>query len=167
MARIYIGIGTNIDRERNLRSGVARLRQEFGSLDLSTIYETEAVGFDGDNFYNMVAGTDTELTPQQVYDRLHAIEYEYGRERQQPRYSARKLDLDLLLYDDQVIRTGQFELPRYDVDEYPFVLAPLAEIDGQRLHPVHGRTFADLWQAHDKSDLRMWPVDVSLEASDS
>lgn len=162
MARIYIGIGTNIDRESNLKSGVARLRKEFGKLDLSTVYETEAVGFDGDNFYNMVVGTETTLTPQQVYDLLHEIEYEYGREREQARYSSRKLDLDLLLYDDRVIKARQLELPRYDVDEYPFVLAPLAELDGQRRHPVHNKSFAELWQAFDKSNLRMWPVDVRL-----
>lgn len=165
MARIYIGIGTNIDRARNLKSGVARLREQFGALDLSTVYETEAVGFAGDNFYNMVVGTDTELSPQQVYDLLHEIEFDYGRARQQPRYSSRTLDLDLLLYDDQVIKTEQFELPRYDVDEYPFVLAPLAEIDGERVHPVKGQTFNALWQAYDKSDLRMWPVANVLDES--
>lgn len=166
MARIYIGIGTNIDRERNLRSGVRRLRETFGELDLSTVYETEAVGFEGDNFYNMVAGADTELSPEMVYDLLHEIEYEYGRERSQPRYSSRTLDLDLLLYDDRVMQTDKFELPRYDVDEYPFVLAPLAELDGTRRHPVHGKTFAELWYAYDKSNLRMWPINIDLDATE-
>ncbi|MDZ7734704.1 MAG: 2-amino-4-hydroxy-6-hydroxymethyldihydropteridine diphosphokinase [Gammaproteobacteria bacterium] len=163
MARIYIGVGSNINRDENLRSGIRRLREEFGDIDLSTVYETEAVGFEGDNFYNMVVGIDTELAPQQVYDLLHEIEAEYGRRRRQERYSSRKLDLDLLLYDDQVIKTEQFELPRYDVDEYPFVLAPLAELDGERRHPVSGRTFNELWQEYDKSDLRMRPVDMKLD----
>lgn len=165
MARIYIGIGTNINREENLRSGVRRLGEIFGNLDLSTVYETEAVGFEGNNFYNMVVGADTGQTPRQVYEMLHQIEYEYGRERGRPRYSSRTLDLDLLLYDDQVIKTDEFELPRYDVDEYPFVLAPLAELDGERRHPVAGKTFAELWQAYDKSDLRMWPVDMNLDTT--
>lgn len=164
MARIYIGVGSNINRDENLRRGIRRLREEFGDIDLSTVYETEAVGFEGDNFYNMVVGADTKLAPQQVYDLLHEIEAEYGRRRQQERYSSRKLDLDLLLYNDQVIKTEQFELPRYDVDEYPFVLAPLAELDGERRHPFTGRTFNELWQEYDKSDLRMRPVDMKLDA---
>lgn len=163
MTRIYIGVGTNIDREANLRSGIKRLREAFGQLDLSTVYETEAIGFEGDNFYNMVVGCHTELTSRQVYDLLHDIEADYGRQREQPRYSSRKLDLDLLLYDDEIIKTQQFELPRYDVDEYPFVLAPLAELDGERRHPVDGRSFAELWQNHDKTDLRMWPVNIQLD----
>jgi len=162
MTRIYIGIGTNIDREKNLRSGIKRLRETFGEMDMSTIYETEAVGFEGDNFYNMVVGCETALTPQQVYDLLHDIEADYGRQREQPRYSSRNLDLDLLLYDDEVVKTEQFELPRYDVDEYPFVLAPLAELDPDRRHPVDGRTYGELWHIHDKNDLRMWPVDIQL-----
>lgn len=165
MARIYIGIGTNINREENLHSGIRRLREEFGDIDLSTVYETEAVGFEGDNFYNMVAGADTDLSPDEVYDLLHRIEHEYGRERTQPRYSSRKLDLDLLLYDDRVMKTDRFELPRYDVEEYPFVLAPLAELDGERRHPVTGKTFAELWQAFDKTDLRMWPIETDFNTT--
>lgn len=163
MTRIYIGIGTNINREMNLRSGIKCLRQTFGDLDMSTIYETEAVGFEGDNFYNMVVGCETELLPQQVYDLLHRIEADYGRQRDQPRYSSRMLDLDLLLYDDVIMKTEEFELPRYDVDEYPFVLAPLAELDPERRHPVDGRTYGELWDEHDKHDLRMWPVVIQLE----
>lgn len=163
MARVYFGIGTNIDRERNLHAGVRALRDRFGHVDLSTVYETEAVGFEGDNFYNMVAGVDTDLTPHQVYNNLHEIEYEHGRDRKLPRYSSRTLDLDLLLYDDQVLKTEEFEIPRYDVDEYPFVLAPLAELDGQRRHPVKGKTFAELWAAFDKTGWGMWPVAISFD----
>lgn len=163
MAHIYIGIGTNIDRECNLKCGIARLREKFGALDLSTVYETEPVGFKGDNFYNMVVGANTELSPQQVHSQLRETEYDFGRERNRPRYSSRTLDLDLLLYDDQVIKTEEFELPRYDVDKFPFVLAPLAELDGQRRHPVKGKSFRELWQAYDKNNLQMWPVALSLD----
>ncbi len=163
MPRVYIGIGTNIDREHNLRAGVRALREHFGSVDLSTVYETEAIGFEGDNFYNMVVGVNTDLTAQQVYETLHAIEYEHGRDRKLPRYSSRTLDLDLLLYDDQVLKTDDFEIPRHDVNEYPFVLAPLAELDGQRRHPVTGKTFTAMWAEFDKSRLGMWPVSVTLD----
>ncbi|MEX2516639.1 MAG: 2-amino-4-hydroxy-6-hydroxymethyldihydropteridine diphosphokinase [Gammaproteobacteria bacterium] len=162
MTRVYIGLGTNIDRERYLRIGLDNLREAFGELMLSTVYETVAVGFAGDNFYNMVIGVDTDLTPVEVYQTLRRIETAHGRQRQQPRYSARTLDLDLLLYDDQVLKTPEFEIPRYDIDEYPFVLAPLAELDGDRRHPLKGKTYAELWAAYDKTDLEMWPLQIEL-----
>lgn len=167
MARIYIGLGTNIDRERNLRAGVRTLREKFGRLDLSTVYETRAVGFEGENFYNMVIGADTGLTPHQVFEVLRAIEHEHGRQRQQPRYSSRTLDLDLLLYDDQVLKEAEFEIPRYDIDEYPFVLKPLAELDGKRRHPVKGKPFAQLWDEFDQSETGMWPVTVDFDIDDT
>lgn len=163
MARIYIGVGSNINRDENLRSGISKLRETFGELDLSTVYETEAVGFEGDNFYNMVVGANTDLEPREVYDLLHRIEAEYGRKRKNQRYGPRTLDLDLLLYDDTILKTDQFALPRYDVDEYPFVLAPLAELDGERRHPFNGKKFSELWDEFDKTDLRMWPVDIRLD----
>ena len=76
MARVYVSIGSNIERERHIHAGLADLEQRFGPLTLSTVYESEAVGFDGDNFYNLVAGFDTALTPQQVAAELRAIDVE-------------------------------------------------------------------------------------------
>jgi 2-amino-4-hydroxy-6-hydroxymethyldihydropteridine diphosphokinase len=163
MARIYIGLGTNIDREHNLRAGITALREHFGAIDLSTVYETKAIGFAGENFYNMVIGANTGLKPREVFETLRTIEHEHGRQRQQPRYSSRTLDLDLLLYDYEVLKEPDFEIPRYDVDEYPFVLKPLAELDGGRKHPVKGKTFAQLWDEFDKTDLGMWPVTIDFD----
>lgn len=163
MARIYIGLGTNIDREQNLRAGIQALRERFGELDLSTVYESRAVGFEGENFYNMVIGTHTSQSPREVFETLRAIEHEHGRQRQQPRYSSRTLDLDLLLYNDQTLKEPEFEIPRYDIDEYPFVLQPLAELDPGRKHPGKGKTFAQLWDEFDKSDLGMWSVVIDFD----
>ena len=164
MARIFIGAGSNTDREKYIRSGVRALREVFQNLRISTIYENEAVGFSGDNFYNFVVGCDTGLEVNEVVSRLHRIEDEHGRDRSQPRFSSRTLDLDLLLYDDIVIDTGSLHLPRPDIDEYAYVLCPLAEIAPELRHPVSGKTYATLWSEFDRSGQELWPVDMNLES---
>ena len=74
MARVYVSIGSNIDRDHNVAAALASLQREFGELQQSTVYETEAVGFEGDPFYNLVVGFDTDLSPREVAALLHRIE---------------------------------------------------------------------------------------------
>jgi len=162
VARIYISLGSNIDAETHLRRGVAALQEHFGNVVLSPVYESEAVGFSGDNFLNLVAGLDTDLPVPAVVDILHRIEDENGRVRSGPRFSARTLDLDLLLYDDcvQGPEPGP-ELPRDEILKNAFVLWPLAEIAPDLRHPVVGRTMGELWAAFDKTSQPIWPVPFS------
>ena len=103
MARIYISLGSNIDRDRNTRAGVSALRQRFGELELSSVYESEAVGFNGDAFYNMVIACEVDEDVHSINRALAEIEDAHGRDRSGPRFSSRTLDLDLLLYDDLVL----------------------------------------------------------------
>lgn len=158
MARAFVSIGSNIDRERNIAAALASLQQQFGELQQSTTYETEAVGFEGDPFYNLVVGFDTTLPAREVARLLHDIEDRHGRQRQGGKFSARTLDLDLLLYDDLVLDDQNLKLPRPEILEYAFVLRPLAEIAGQRRHPLNGFSFAELWDAFDPTAQPMWPV---------
>lgn len=158
MARVYVSIGSNIDRERNIAAALASLREQFGELQQSTVYETEAVGFEGDPFYNLVVGFDTALAPRELARLLRDIEDRHGRQRNGGKFSARTLDLDLLLYDDLVLDEPDLKLPRAEILEYAFVLRPLAEIAGQRRHPLSGFSFADLWGAFDPTAQPMWPV---------
>jgi 2-amino-4-hydroxy-6-hydroxymethyldihydropteridine diphosphokinase len=158
MARVFVSIGSNLDRERNVAAALERLREAFGDLEQSTVYETEAVGFEGDPFYNLVVGFDTALSPGEVAGVLHRIEDQQGRERAGGKFSARTLDLDLLLYDDLVLDEGNLRLPRPEILEYAFVLRPLAEIAGQRKHPCTGISFAAMWDGFDTTAQRMWPV---------
>lgn len=161
MARVYVSVGTNIDRERHVRAALDALEAHYAAVQCSTVYETAAVGFEGDDFYNLVVGFDTDETPAEVAARLRLIEDENGRVRIGPRFSSRTLDLDLLLYDDLILEEGRLQIPREEITQQAFVLRPLAEIAGERRHPLTGTTFAQLWSEFPPSDATMRPVALS------
>ena len=150
MARAFIGVGSNVDRDNQIRSGVRRLRELFGELLVSSVYESKAVGFEGENFYNLVVGINTESGAAELAAELRDVEYEHGRVRNITRYSPRTLDLDLLLYNDLVRHDADVDVPREDVSKYAFVLCPLAEIAGELIHPETGESIADMWRSFDK-----------------
>lgn len=162
MAHIFVGVGSNRERGKHIGAGIRALRAVFQDLRISTIYENRAVGFAGANFYNFVVGCKTGLKVDDVIAELHRIEDDHGRDRSQPRFSSRTLDLDLLLYDDLVINTGSLLLPRPDIDKYAFVLCPLAEIAPGLRHPVSGKTYAALWSEFDQTEHELWPVTLAL-----
>jgi 2-amino-4-hydroxy-6-hydroxymethyldihydropteridine diphosphokinase len=160
MARVYVSVGSNVDRDHNIAMALRLLEASFGELQCSSVYESKAVGFDSDPFYNLVVGFDTRDTPREIQDALHCIEEASGRIRTTG-LSARTLDLDLLLYDDLVIDANGLVLPRTDISRYAFVLGPLAEIAGEQRHPVSGERYADMWSAFDTADQTLsrldWP----------
>lgn len=158
VARVYVSIGSNIDRDRHVRAALEALDAHYGAVQRSTVYETAAVGFEGDEFYNLVVGFDTEEPPAEVAAQLRAIEDANGRVREGARFSARTLDLDLLLYDDLVLDQGRLQLPRGEITKYAFVLRPLAEIAGERRHPLSGKSFAELWAEFPQSDAAIRPA---------
>jgi 2-amino-4-hydroxy-6-hydroxymethyldihydropteridine diphosphokinase len=158
MAQVYVSIGSNIERERNIESALQALAAAYGELRQSSVYESAAVGFDSAPFYNLVVAFQTEASPQSVQETLHRIENDQGRSRTAA-LAARTLDLDLLLYDDLVIQAGKLILPRSDIDHYAFVLGPLAEIAGEQRHPVTGTRYADMWSAFDTAGQELQRVD--------
>ncbi|MDH5594975.1 MAG: 2-amino-4-hydroxy-6-hydroxymethyldihydropteridine diphosphokinase [Gammaproteobacteria bacterium] len=145
MGKVFVSIGSNINREKNIRAGIDALKKTFGELILSPVYETEAVGFDGDPFYNLVAAFETELNPYQVNDALHQIEEDNGRDRSDPKFSSRTLDIDLLLYDDLIINDDKLQIPRDEIEKYAFVLKPLVDIAENVIYPITGKNLEELW----------------------
>ena len=97
MARVAVGIGSNLDRERNVKDALEALAKNFGKLSHSPVYESAAYGFDGPPFYNLVVVFKTLLDIRAVYEKIQAIENQQGRETGENRSGSRRLDLDLLL----------------------------------------------------------------------
>ncbi len=154
MAEIYISLGSNINRQHNIEKGLDALAQLFGSLTLSSLFESEAVGFAGKPFYNMVIGATTELSLDDLAQSLRTIEYANGRNQDAKKFSPRTLDLDLLLYDD-VIAQQPAQIPRDEITKNAFVLWPLAEVASALVHPVVGKSYQTLWQEYDKSQQKL------------
>ena len=158
MPRVFLSIGSTINRAHNIRSALRVLEEEFGELQASAIYESEAVGFEGDNFYNLVVGFDTGLELDALIERLHAIEFAHGRTPSDHKFAPRTLDLDVLLYGDRIDHEPPHDLPRREISEYAFVLLPLSEIAGQDTHPETGRSYAQMWREFDPAGQRLWRV---------
>jgi 2-amino-4-hydroxy-6-hydroxymethyldihydropteridine diphosphokinase len=159
---VFVGVGSNVDRERSIVAALNGLGREFGPLRSSHVYESEAVGFAGDAFLNLVVGFHSELPALEVVARLNRIEDDVGRIRAHEKFSARTLDLDLLLYGNAVFQAGSLRIPREDITRYAFVLEPLTELAADVAHPVLGISFAALWAAFDKRALQQRRLDLQL-----
>lgn len=146
MSIAYLSIGTNIERERNILSAMRELCATWPHILFSPIYESEAVGFAGEDFYNLAAAFQTGQDLDEVLDALRQLEDEHGRTRNGPKFAARTLDLDLLGWGDLVISRGSLELPRPEILKLDFVLCPLADIAPEAVHPVAGLTYQQLWE---------------------
>ena len=162
MARVYLGLGSNINPLDNLRIGIQELRSRYGELKLSGIYESAALGFDAANFLNMVVGLESDVPPGDLQKHAELIHDLTGRDRESGRFTSRPLDIDLLLYGDQIVDEPGLKLPRCDVLNYNFVLRPLAELDPGLIHPVTGKTMQEHWQLFDAASHPLRPVDVIL-----
>jgi len=158
MPWIWVSVGSNMDRETNIRAGIHALGERFGELKLSPVYETEAVGFVGDAFLNMVLGFYTELPLKDVRRLLRDIEHAQGRIRDGQKFGSRTLDLDILTYADLVDESE--DIPRAEIMRYAFVLAPLADVAPQQMHPELGKTYAGLWQNFSGSKTGMRRVEL-------
>ncbi len=165
MALIYIGVGSNIEPARYIPLGVQAMAECFMALRLSTVYESAAFGFSGDNFYNLVVEAHTELSLVEVLATLKRLEFTHGRAVDARKFSSRTLDLDLLCYD-QLVLDEPTVLPRPDILTRAFVLRPFAELNPSYHHPVVGMTLAHLWQRYDAASQPLTPVqlDWSIQA---
>ncbi|MDH3362346.1 MAG: 2-amino-4-hydroxy-6-hydroxymethyldihydropteridine diphosphokinase [Gammaproteobacteria bacterium] len=162
MSIVYLGLGSNIRPEENLSLGVRELRRHHEDVEVSSVYRSAAVGFEGDDFLNLVLRFRSEETPVEIcseIDRLHDLA---GRERSSDKWAARPLDIDLLLYDDLIMDERPVRVPRSDILEYSFVLGPLAELAPDLVHPVTGKTMLTHWQEFDAESQPLEFVGVIL-----
>lgn len=159
MITVYIGVGTNIDREQHAKVAYNEL-QQLGEDLVSPIYECEPIGFSSQNFYNFVITLRTALSLEEFSHRLREIEFKWGREENAQKYQDRTLDLDIVLFGE-LISTQKPELPRSDIYKYPFVTKPLYDLNPHLVIPGDGRTVADIWYAMQPVD-SLKPVSFSL-----
>lgn len=150
MAEVFVSIGSNTDREVYIERCLEALDARFEKLELSPVYESEAVGFDGDNFYNLVASFKTELSVGELSKTLKKIEDDNDRCRTSAKFSGRTLDVDILTYDALIGKIDGVTLPRDEITENAFVLWPLAELAPKSRHPVLAETYQQLWLDYDK-----------------
>jgi 2-amino-4-hydroxy-6-hydroxymethyldihydropteridine diphosphokinase len=150
----FISIGSNIDKEIHIPSSLNALEKAFGPLLLSSVYESEAVGFEGDLFHNMIVGFQSTQEVKSVAKILRQIELNHGRTKDSRKYAARTLDLDLILFGDLIIHDGRLQIPRDEIERYAFVLEPLAEIAPDLKHPISHQTYAQMWAEYDKTHLK-------------
>ncbi len=152
---VFLGIGTNLgDRESNLKEAMVRIEESLGEiLAASSVYETEPWGFKSkDQFLNMIVYIRTDLRPSGLLGRILMIEALMGRIRDDREYKSRIIDIDILLYDNEIIDGSTLVIPHPRLHERRFVLVPLCEIAPERIHPVFGKSFESLLKkCRDKS----------------
>lgn len=159
MARVFLGIGSNIERERYMVSGLDALHRLFGDFEHSSVYDSDAIGFKGEPFLNMVVAIKTPLSVAELAAQLRQIEIEHGRVENATRFSARQLDIDVLTYDDLVGIFDSVVLPRGEILENAFVLQPLAELAPLAFHPERQVPYGQLWKEYAKDKQRLCIVD--------
>lgn len=159
MSCVTLGLGSNIESEKNIRLCLDALLIYFNDLTLSLVYESEAVGFKGNNFLNMVVAFETDLELVELSALLKKIEDKSGRDRGQVKFSGRSLDIDILTYDDFIGKFSGIQLPRPEILENAYVLWPLAEIYGDRIHPMLKIKYTELWHNYDKKKQKLCPVE--------
>ena len=160
VGKAFLGLGSNIDPERNISAAMAALRDAFEAVTFSPIYRSRAVGFEGDDFLNLVAALETGMPPLELDAWLHDLENAHGRDRTVPRWSSRTLDIDILLYGDLWLISPELEIPRKEILTTAHVLKPLADIAPDLVHPVERTPIAKLWSRFPKNDTPLIPASL-------
>ena len=161
MNRVVVSLGSNIDRRKNIRFALEQLDSRFADLEFSTVFETRPVGFEGPDFYNLVAGFGTGHEFTDVWAELKEIERQAGREIQEKSYGSRVLDIDILLFGHHVFRPD-YNVPRDEIEKFAYVLKPLSQLYPDMQHPVTGQRFDQMWASFDGEDQCVTVVDIDF-----
>jgi len=152
---VLLGLGSNVSREKNLVAGLDALAGLLSRMRCSAVFESVAVGYKGDNFYNLVVAGETDLPLMELDRRLKFIEADNGRYA--PDRKGLPLDIDVLMYDQLVGNFHGLELPRPEILRNAFVLWPLALLVPDVRHPLANACFASLWE-ESQVQQQLWPV---------
>lgn len=155
MTPIFLGLGSNTDRELRLAAGLDALAGFLHDLRCSPVFESRPVGIKSGNFYNLVVSARTDLSLHELDRRLKCIEADNGRYA--PERKGLPLDIDVLLYGDLIGNFDGLVLPRAEILKNAFVLWPLALLAPESVHPEAKRAFAELW-GEARIDQQLWPA---------
>lgn len=145
--RVFLALGTNLNnREENLHRAILEISEIATIIAKSSIYETDPVGYiDQERFLNMAIEIETNLKPKELLNQLLQIEQKMGRVRE-IKNGPRIIDLDILLYEDQIIKSTELQIPHPLMTERKFVLEPLNEIAGDVIYPLTGEKISTIYQ---------------------
>ena len=160
MNRVFVAAGSNVDPAEHLSIALAELERVYPTLRVSPAYRNQAVGFEGDDFINLVVGFDTDDPIERVRERLQAVEEKCGRPRSAPRWAPRTMDLDILLYGDSVSDEPGLVVPRPDLVRRPYMLKPMVDLAPDLVHPTLGKTLRALWSELDCGDHAMAVITI-------
>ena len=149
---VFLSLGSNIDPVENLQYACEELKKTFGNIQISSAYRNKPIGFEGNDFLNMVVKVKSTFNPNEILNYLRGLEVATGRDTGTGVFDSRTLDIDMILYNDLVRPEKPFKIPRQDIELYSFVLCPLAEINPDGVHPIIGKTFKDLWEDFDQKE---------------
>jgi len=157
---VLVAAGSNVEPAANLRRALGALAASYPALHSSAAYRNRAVGFEGEDFVNLVLAIDTEDDVHAVIDHLHEAEALCGRERLAPKWAPRSMDLDILLYGDRVCEEPGLVLPRPDLVRRPYMLGPAAEVAPGMRHPTLDATLAELWSRFPQEEHPLERIDI-------
>ena len=159
---VFLSLGSNIDPEKNLKYACRELKKAFGNIQISSVYRNKPIGFEGNDFLNMVVKVKSTFNPNEMLDFIRGLEAATGRDIGIGAFDSRTLDIDMLLFGSLVHPEKSFKIPRNDIELYSFVLCPLAEIEPDGIHPITGKTFKDLWESFDQAEHPLSKVSLEV-----
>lgn len=154
MERVYLSIGSNLAPEQHIAAAIIEVREQFANVEVSPFYRSAAVGFKGPDFINAAIVLETDWEPERLNAWLHALEDRQGRCRDQPRYSSRTLDIDIVLFGDRAVTgAGNLQVPRNEL-QHAFVLRPLLDLAPDLRHPANGERLDSCWPTADAASIQ-------------
>ena len=160
MTKVFFGVGSNIKPEENIVLAVREIKDIFDDVIVSPVYKNKSVGFEGNDFLNLVISCSTKMSVYDIGDFIEQVHNLSGREKKSNKYLSRTLDIDLLMFGDHIIQDSKIHIPRDDILKYSFVLKPLVDIAPESIHPITKTSFSELWDKKDKAESPLIPVEI-------